>query len=59
MTELKPCPFCGGEPVLFESHFSGIFYVVCKDCGLTAPHRLTKEKAMNVWNLAIFLNEQK
>lgn len=39
MSELKPCPFCGGEAVV-DTHFSCVFEriygeVKCKSCGTT------------------------
>ena len=35
MTELKPCPFCGGEAELKINSFHGSYktvYVICKSC---------------------------
>lgn len=35
MTELKPCPFCGGKAQLEHDYQgNGNSYVVCKSCGL-------------------------
>ena len=36
MSELKPCPFCGGEVKL---HTQGITVIVCKDCGLSVNNQ--------------------
>ncbi len=60
MTELKPCPFCGGEPISYyippHEHyivdfppFEGAGYVECPhcDCGLSAK---TEEEAIEKWN---------
>ena len=33
MTDLKPCPFCGGEPE-HETHSDGMASVHCVDCGV-------------------------
>lgn len=39
MTKLKPCPFCGGEPITSFGRvplsFSGYYYsIFCKKCGI-------------------------
>jgi Lar family restriction alleviation protein len=51
MTELKPCPFCGGEALLEEG---GMFdLVVCKnavDCGAEGPYGRDCEEAIAAWN---------
>ena len=36
MSELKPCPFCGGEAKL---HTDGITLIICKDCGLSVGNQ--------------------
>ncbi|MGN0733702.1 MAG: Lar family restriction alleviation protein [Emergencia sp.] len=50
MTELKPCPFCGGkaEMVLFIGNFG----VGCTNCmGSMFPvNGQTKEEAIKAWN---------
>lgn len=45
MSDLKPCPFCGGEPVFFiherQSGSNGIGYgfsIRCNRCGATNPN---------------------
>lgn len=35
MTELKPCPFCGGE-VTHEEMMDGSYSFLCNTCGLNA-----------------------
>ena len=49
--ELKPCPFCGGEPVAVETH-PGSGFIQCKRCGCAMdeyeagdPYNLTEH-----WN---------
>ena len=49
--ELKPCPFCGGDPVEFT--YSGSDCVGCKDCiaylGGEEPD-LTRLQLAEAWN---------
>ena len=35
MADLKPCPFCGGEPR--DKHESGWSWIECGDCGAQGP----------------------
>ncbi len=59
-SDLKPCPFCGNEPISYyippHEHyivdfppFEGAGYVECPhcDCGLSAK---TEEEAIEKWN---------
>ena len=54
MSELKPCPFCGGEATLTKEQ--GRFFVSCEndDCGVVVETRLwvsrTMEGAIEAWN---------
>lgn len=57
MTDLKPCPFCGGEPYLRYFHRDDPRYdnsetsVHCTDCGVhisRCGHRV--EEVMELWN---------
>lgn len=56
MTELKPCPFCGGEAAVIKHTFIGYgedyYQPVCLDCNASkADYRYrTKEAAINAWN---------
>lgn len=55
---LKPCPFCGGDPVFYRStgraHETGniysIYSVDCNDCDLTGPRSETRKGAAIAWN---------
>ena len=53
MTELKPCPFCGGEAKVewlcnAEPYFS-TFQTVCTDCGIYIEVG-SEEEAIKRWN---------
>ncbi len=49
MTELKQCPFCGGEAVLFEN--TDYAYVYCNECGSqTDESHGTAGAAVAAWN---------
>ena len=60
MTELKPCPFCGGEAEIQEEHrwITGVNkgfhwkYVSCRKCNnRTAGYEWDEEKEMvKAWN---------
>jgi Lar family restriction alleviation protein len=46
---LKPCPFCGGEPILLKDHHKFGLYVACTECAactVTAP----QTEATIAWN---------
>ena len=52
MTELKPCPFCGGEAVL---SLGGEHFTIpeCANCGAKLPAQYgqdRKTKAIEAWN---------
>ena len=55
MTELKPCPFCGGEATFGGSEHvkpydKPYWYVVCFNCGASVYGNEDKEKAVEAWN---------
>ena len=54
MNELKPCPFCGGEPCLLEHIFhelSSTWGVVCLDCCCeTRQFYPSAKEAEEAWN---------
>lgn len=55
MDELKPCPFCGGEPKLWEVQFGAEptprFWVKCKQCRVGFEMDFfTREYAVNALN---------
>jgi len=55
MTELKPCPFCGGE-VSFDGEWADArrYYHIfdCYECGMSVSlqHLVTEEEAIEAWN---------
>ena len=61
MSEIKPCPFCGGEGIINEipphTHmiatwmpdFGGESFIECDGC-TCAISADTKEKAIELWN---------
>ena len=55
MSELKPCPFCGGESVVVKTAKCGR-YIVCWDCGCRTEDFETdyagtaRDKAVAAWN---------
>lgn len=46
-TELKPCPFCGGEAKIMISVLS---YVMCDKCCAETNHYITEKEAIEAWN---------
>ena len=55
MTELKPCPFCGGEPKLeLCGDYKELFVYRCSQCGKTpvlySEGRRTIGGARRIWN---------
>ena len=52
MSELKPCPFCGGEAEEKEHRncWEHYFYVKCKNCCVMTPFKFGEEKAIEAWN---------
>ena len=50
MTELKPCPFCGGE-VIGERQINPDYnYLVCFKCGCCTKVCKTNKEAVEAWN---------
>lgn len=63
MTELKPCPFCGGAADLVEDDHGGrlVFYVQCQRDGCdaaagTSPFRRTP--AIEAWNRRTYVFDE-
>ena len=49
MSELKPCPFCGGEAEVFSSIFD-VWRVVCKNNCRAMEDPTDKAAAITAWN---------
>ena len=57
MSELKPCPFCGGKAFIEHDHEGiGASYVRCKKCGLESIRFIksfeiaSDDRAVEFWN---------
>lgn len=48
MTELKPCPFCGGKAGLEQ--ISDAYWVECGKCGASSVFCGQPEPAIDAWN---------
>lgn len=59
MSDILPCPFCGGEPnEAIESNGGGVFWVICDNvknnmCGCEGPYRQSEADAIAAWNRRI------
>ena len=48
MTELKPCPFCGGKAILYID--CGYYIAECEDCEAMSGEHETEEETIKAWN---------
>ncbi len=55
--ELKPCPFCGGTPIVNLQMVSGYTFISCSKCRADGPLRSTHTRAVAAWNLRAALKE--
>lgn len=49
MDELKPCPFCGNDAVLYEDYEGG-WVIECKRCFVQIWRKNSKKAAIKAWN---------
>ena len=49
MTELRKCPFCGGEAETYSYYFNE-WYIGCVECSCDLGVFDTKEEAIEAWN---------
>lgn len=50
MTDMKPCPFCGGKPELGSYSRFGNWIVVCSKCEAETQIYETEQEAIEAWN---------
>jgi Lar family restriction alleviation protein len=50
MSELLPCPFCGGEAAIFQGSDENQHTVRCVQCAIKMPIMLNREGAIAAWN---------
>ena len=49
MTELKECPFCGGEAIIQSPNMHRVTCISCKQCKASTAW-LPEEEAIEAWN---------
>lgn len=47
MTELKPCPFCGGKDI---QYFGYSMELICQDCLSRGPANYSERVSNKKWN---------
>ena len=50
MSDLLPCPFCGGTDIKYYAHNDGDNYHQCADCTTIGPNGADQESAVYQWN---------
>ena len=51
---VKPCPFCGGYPLIYNA--SGV-YIECVECGTSTTQKETQREAVEFWNTRLVFGE--
>lgn len=52
--EVKPCPFCGGYPLIENAR--GVF-IECAECGTSTRQKETQREAVEFWNTRLVFGE--
>ena len=52
MSELKCCPFCGGEAELHSVDIGSTtdYFISCKECGCKQSGSISRQAVINAWN---------
>lgn len=54
MSELKPCPFCGGEVTIWNTGFGIVKVIECKKCDLRFVYKWSvagsNHELAEIWN---------
>ena len=50
MTDLKPCPFCGGDAIAVGDTISDSPYIMCEYCGTQTVEYPSRDEAVELWN---------
>lgn len=51
---VKPCPFCGGYPLIENAR--GVF-IECAECGTSTRQKETQREAVEFWNTRLVFGE--
>lgn len=49
MSDLKPCPFCGGEAKLISNHYFDYVVVRCSACGASSAEGRNGQYISSLW----------
>ena len=58
MIELKPCPFCGNNNILWSLGWGMSHGVMCGTCGASFQHRKSQKEAAEAWNRRTYQPEE-
>ena len=51
---VKPCPFCGGYPLIENA---GCVFIECAECGTSTMQKETQREAVEFWNTRLVFGE--